>query len=240
MGIFVLTPFSCARETCVRAPSTVFPSAKSKSLGLTSIAFTNAILFTVSICNEGTQIGRRTWCVSVKLDASPADEPFVHLDILRFCRNHPCIRGILHAESQDRSQWSSSHPHQVNCWIRTAHQNFLTTRQFKFTQHKSSQATNTLLMCTHRSTWPRREEVFFSKSNTSPLRINKRVPHVASYRHVPDLALFLSPMLSTLLFTVSTFYERLVAESKGHQYRSSRSFIRNSKHLSLFCLLCHP
>ena len=48
---------------------------------------------------------------------------------------------------------------------------------------------------------------------------------------------FFSPMLSTL-FTVSTFYERLVAESKRHQYRSSRSIIRNSKHFSpfVFCV----
>jgi len=64
--------------------------------------------------------------------------------------------------------------------------------------------------------------------------------HVASYGHVPYVALFSSSNvvdIRVLLFTISTFHEQLVAESERHQDQSSGSFICNSKYLSLLCVI---
>jgi hypothetical protein len=75
-------------ETWVRAHSPYSPSQDRNRL-TSPVAFTYPILFVVSVCAEGTRVGRRTWRDYVKLNASAADELFVHLDSLRFCRYPP-------------------------------------------------------------------------------------------------------------------------------------------------------
>jgi len=108
----------------------------------------------VSICNKGTRLGRRTRWIRVKLDSSAADELFIHFHSLRFCRHHPCIRGFPTPRRISGSFHLPDPPH-------------LPTIRARFT--KSSQPTDTPQTRRHRSN-------LALKLNTSPLRINKRIP----------------------------------------------------------------
>ena len=77
---------------------------------------------------------------------------------------------------------------------------------------------------------------FFPELNTSPLRINKRIPTSPPVGTSQISPYSPPPLASTcaFLFTTSIFFhERLVAESDCHSEQPSASFSRNSKYLSL-------
>ena len=61
---------------------------------IASFTFGHSFLSVVSICNEGTRLGRRTRWIWVKLDSSAADELFVLFHYFRLCRCHPCMHGF--------------------------------------------------------------------------------------------------------------------------------------------------
>ena len=79
----------------------------------------------------------------VKLIASAADELFVHLHSLRFCRYHPRVRGFPTPHrisgSFQPSHYRIPTGHRVilvilDCWFRTPYQTLLTSRQFEIDQ----------------------------------------------------------------------------------------------------------
>jgi len=71
------------------------------------------------------------------------------------------------------------------------------------------------------------------------LRINKRIPSCGC---IPDLAIFPPSFIvvdsRVFLFSISIFFhERYVAESNRHPKQPSASFSRNSKQISLLCVI---
>ena len=110
MGIFILIPFSLARSTCVRTPSTVFPSARSKSLDLTE-----------KRVHESDEE-----CGVFRLSS-------MHPSPMSYSSTSTLSDSVMNLRIVPALELPS-HPRQVNCWFHTTHQTFLTTRQFKFAQ----------------------------------------------------------------------------------------------------------
>ena len=204
MGIFILIPFSLARETCVRTPSTVFPSARSKSLDLTE-----------KRVHESDEE-----CGVFRLSS-------MHPSPMSYSSTSTLSDSVMNLRIVPALELPS-HPRQVNCWFHTTHQTFLTTRQFKFAQQSPPSSQIHFECACTAQLGPEAKRLFRNRI----LRRSGSTSGYLS-QDVPDLALFHSSNVvdtRSLLFTVSTFHcERLVTESERHPRRSSGSFTRNSK-----------
>ena len=137
------------------------------------------------------------------------------------------------ALEKPRSQRSSNHPRQVNCWFRTAHHTFLTTRQFKFAQ-QSPPSPQIYFECARATQLGPETKRSFPESNASPLRSSSGCP--TSPPISTSQILRYSPPTSSTLVSSSSRYQPSM-DNSPQRANISDSSIRNS--LTPSCHL-HP
>ena len=83
-----------ARSRCGSGPHPPYSPSQDRNRLTLPLSHSHIPFSSTSPSAMRASVKRSTWCVWVKFNVSAADELYVHLDSLRFCRYHPCVRGF--------------------------------------------------------------------------------------------------------------------------------------------------